>query len=123
MGKLYVVPTPVGNLEDITLRALKLLKECDLILAEDTRTSGFLLKHFGIETHMQSHHKFNEHQSAMHMAERMKGGETMALISHSGNLRPRFPAGERVHTGGSSGGMPSGSNRFCPGTGGIRVAQ
>lgn len=84
MGKLYVVPTPIGNLEDITLRALKLLKECDLILAEDTRTSGFLLKHFGIETHMQSHHKFNEHQTAAHMAERLKGGETVALISDAG---------------------------------------
>lgn len=84
MGKLYVVPTPVGNLEDITLRALKLLKECDLILAEDTRTSGFLLKHFGIETRMQSHHKFNEHQTAAHMAERLKGGETIALISDAG---------------------------------------
>jgi 16S rRNA (cytidine1402-2'-O)-methyltransferase len=84
MGKLYVVPTPVGNLEDITLRALKLLKECDLILAEDTRTSGFLLKHFGVETRMQSHHKFNEHQTAAHMAERLKGGETIALISDAG---------------------------------------
>ncbi|MBK5195868.1 MAG: 16S rRNA (cytidine(1402)-2'-O)-methyltransferase [Proteiniphilum sp.] len=84
MGKLYVVPTPVGNLEDITLRALKLLKECDLILAEDTRTSGFLLKHFGIETRMQSHHKFNGHQTAAHMAERLKGGETIALISDAG---------------------------------------
>jgi len=84
MGKLYVVPTPVGNLEDITLRALKLLKECDLILAEDTRTSGFLLKHFGIETRMQSHHKFNEHQTAAHMAERLKGGETIVLISDAG---------------------------------------
>jgi len=84
MGKLYVVPTPIGNLEDITLRALKLLKECDMILAEDTRTSGFLLKHFGIETRMQSHHKFNEHQRAAHMAERLKGGETVVLISDAG---------------------------------------
>ncbi|HCM20488.1 MAG TPA: 16S rRNA (cytidine(1402)-2'-O)-methyltransferase, partial [Porphyromonadaceae bacterium] len=60
MGKLIVVPTPVGNLEDITLRALNVLKTCERILAEDTRTSGVLLKHFGIETPMQSHHKFNE---------------------------------------------------------------
>lgn len=84
MGKLYVIPTPVGNLEDITLRALRLLKECDLILAEDTRTSGFLLKHYGIETRMQSHHKFNEHQTAAHVAERLKGEETIALISDAG---------------------------------------
>ena len=83
-GKLYVVPTPVGNLEDITLRALNLLKECDLILAEDTRTSGFLLKHFGIETRMQSHHKFNEHQTTADVVERMKAGERIALISDAG---------------------------------------
>jgi len=84
MGKLYLVPTPIGNLEDITLRALRVLKECDLILAEDTRTSHFLLKHYGIETKMQSHHKFNEHQSAAHLVERMKAGETIALISDAG---------------------------------------
>lgn len=84
MGKLYVVPTPVGNLEDITLRALKVLKECDIILAEDTRTSGFLLKHYGIDTHMQSHHKFNEHHTAAHVVERLKTGENIALISDAG---------------------------------------
>lgn len=84
MGKLYVVPTPIGNLEDITLRALSVLKKCDLILAEDTRTSGFLLKHFGIETRMQSHHKFNEHQTAEHIVERLRGEETIALISDAG---------------------------------------
>lgn len=84
MGKLYIVPTPIGNLEDITLRALSVLKKCDLILAEDTRTSGFLLKHFAIETPMQSHHKFNEHQTAERVAERLRGGETIALISDAG---------------------------------------
>lgn len=84
MGKLVVVPTPIGNLEDMTLRAINVLKSCDLILAEDTRTSGFLLKHFGIETRMQSHHKFNEHQTAIHIAERIKAGETIALISDAG---------------------------------------
>lgn len=84
MGKLYIVPTPVGNLEDITLRALSVLKKCDLILAEDTRTSGFLLKHFGIDTRMQSHHKFNEHQTAEHIVERLRGEETIALISDAG---------------------------------------
>ena len=83
-GKLYVVPTPVGNLEDITLRAINLLKECDLILAEDTRTSGFLLKHFGIGTPMQSHHKFNEHQTTADAVARMKEGERIALISDAG---------------------------------------
>ena len=62
MGKLYVVPTPVGNLEDMTFRAIRILKEADLILAEDTRTSGILLKHFEIKNAMQSHHKFNEHK-------------------------------------------------------------
>lgn len=84
MGKLVVVPTPVGNLEDMTLRAINVLKNCDLILAEDTRTTGFLLKHFGIETRMQSHHKFNEHQTAIHIAERIKAGETVALVSDAG---------------------------------------
>lgn len=84
MGKLFVVPTPVGNLEDITLRAINVLKDCDLILAEDTRTSSVLLKHLGIETRMQSHHKFNEHQTAEHIAERLKGGENIALISDAG---------------------------------------
>lgn len=81
---LYIVPTPVGNLEDITLRALRILKEADLILAEDTRTSGVLLKHFDIHNNMQSYHKFNEHQAVERLTERMKGGETMALISDAG---------------------------------------
>ncbi|WP_298652075.1 16S rRNA (cytidine(1402)-2'-O)-methyltransferase [uncultured Proteiniphilum sp.] len=84
MGKLYVVPTPIGNLEDITLRAIRILKECDLILAEDTRTSGILLKHFGIETRMQSHHKFNEHRTVAHVVERIKAGDHIALISDAG---------------------------------------
>ncbi|MDR2816911.1 MAG: 16S rRNA (cytidine(1402)-2'-O)-methyltransferase [Proteiniphilum sp.] len=84
MGKLYVVPTPIGNLEDMTLRAIRVLKECDLILAEDTRTSGILLKHFGIETRMQSHHKFNEHRTVAHVVERIKAGDRIALISDAG---------------------------------------
>lgn len=84
MGKLYVVPTPVGNLEDMTFRAVRILKEADLILAEDTRTSGILLKHFEIKNAMQSHHKFNEHQTVESVVNRMKTGETVALISDAG---------------------------------------
>lgn len=81
---LYIVPTPVGNLEDITLRALRVLKEADLILAEDTRTSGILLKHYDIHNHMQSYHKFNEHKTVEHLVERMKAGQTLALVSDAG---------------------------------------
>ena len=84
MGTLYLVPTPVGNLEDITLRALRILKEVDLVLAEDTRTSGMLLKHFDIQNRLMSHHKFNEHQTADAFAARMAAGETMALVSDAG---------------------------------------
>lgn len=84
MGKLYVVPTPIGNLEDITLRAINVLKQCDVILAEDTRTSSFLLKHYNIETRMQSYHKFNEHNTVYTLVQRLKGGETIALISDAG---------------------------------------
>ena len=84
MGKLYVVPTPVGNLDDMTFRAIKVLKEADLILAEDTRTSGILLKHFEIKNAMQSHHKFNEHRTVEALAPRIQAGETVALISDAG---------------------------------------
>ncbi len=84
MGKLFVVPTPIGNLEDITLRAIRVLKECDLILAEDTRTSGVLLKRYEVETAMQSHHMFNEHRATTALVKRMKGGERIALISDAG---------------------------------------
>ena len=83
-GKLYLVPTPIGNLEDITLRALRILKEVDLILAEDTRTSGHLLKHFEIDKKMISHHLHNEHASALAVVERLKAGENIALISDAG---------------------------------------
>lgn len=84
MGKLYVVPTPVGNMEDMTFRAIHVLKEADLILAEDTRTSGILLKHYEIKNAMQSHHKFNEHQTVESIVNRIKGGQTVALISDAG---------------------------------------
>lgn len=81
---LYVVPTPVGNLEDITLRALRVLKEVDLILAEDTRTSSVLLKHYDIHTPLRSHHKFNEHETSEQVAEEILAGRNVALISDAG---------------------------------------
>ena len=84
MGTLYIVPTPVGNMDDMTLRAIRTLREADLILAEDTRTSGILLKHHGIEGRMMSHHKFNEHATAAAVVERLKAGQTIALISDAG---------------------------------------
>ncbi len=84
MASLTVVPTPVGNLEDITIRALNVLRECDLILAEDTRTTSVLLKHFGISTPMLSHHKFNEHRTVEQLALRIAGGERVALVSDAG---------------------------------------
>lgn len=85
MGKLYLVPTPVGNLGDITLRALELLKSADLVLAEDTRTTGMLLKHYDIKARLQSHHKFNEHQTAEAVAERLAASdETVVLVSDAG---------------------------------------
>jgi len=83
-GKLFIVPTPVGNLDDMTFRAVSVLKEADLILAEDTRTSGVLLKHFDIHTPMRSHHKFNEHAEAPKIAERVLAGEKIALVSDAG---------------------------------------
>ena len=84
MSKLYLIPTPIGNLEDITLRALKLLKEVDIILAEDTRTSSKLLKHYDIHTPMQSYHLFNEHKVVDSWVQRIKGGTTIALITDAG---------------------------------------
>ncbi|WP_299105456.1 16S rRNA (cytidine(1402)-2'-O)-methyltransferase [uncultured Tenacibaculum sp.] len=84
MSKLYIVPTPIGNLEDITFRALTVLKEVDYILAEDTRTSGKLLKHFDITTPMQSHHMHNEHKTVDTVIKRLQSGETFALISDAG---------------------------------------
>ena len=84
MGTLYIVPTPVGNMEDMTMRAVRILKEADLVLAEDTRTSGILLKHFDIQNHLMSHHKFNEHGTSAGIVQRLKGGQTVALISDAG---------------------------------------
>ena len=84
MSLLYIVPTPVGNLEDITLRAIRILKEADLILAEDTRTTRVLMKHYDIKNQLMSHHKFNEHASAHGIVERLKAGQTIALVSDAG---------------------------------------
>ncbi len=84
MGILYIVPTPVGNMEDMTLRAIRILTEADVVLAEDTRTSGILLKHFDIKNHLLSHHKFNEHTASAPIVERLLAGQTVALISDAG---------------------------------------
>ena len=84
MARLYLVPTPIGNLEDITFRAVRILKEVDLILAEDTRTSFHLLRHYGIETKLASHHKFNEHKTVERIADQILGGDSIALISDAG---------------------------------------
>ena len=83
-GTLYIVPTPVGNLDDMTFRAIKVLKEVDFVLAEDTRTSGILLKHFDIDQKMRSHHKFNEHTTSTTLIDNLKAGESIALISDAG---------------------------------------
>jgi 16S rRNA (cytidine1402-2'-O)-methyltransferase len=82
--QLYIVPTPIGNLEDITLRALRILKEVDFILAEDTRTTGFLLKHHGIEKSLRSHHQFNEHKTIQNIVQQLQDGATIALVSDAG---------------------------------------
>jgi 16S rRNA (cytidine1402-2'-O)-methyltransferase len=82
--KLYIVPTPIGNLEDMTFRAVKVLREVDIILAEDTRKTLILLKHYSIQTHIESHHKFNEHKNIERIIERLSGGKTVALVSDAG---------------------------------------
>ncbi len=84
MAKLYVVPTPIGNLDDITVRAVKVLSEVDLILAEDTRTTSFLLRHLGIDKKPVSHHKFNEHATVQLIASRIESGQSVALVSDAG---------------------------------------
>lgn len=84
MSKLYIVPTPIGNLEDITFRAVRVLKEADLILAEDTRTSSHLLRHYEIATKLASHHKFNEHKTVERIADQILAGDSVALISDAG---------------------------------------
>ena len=109
MGILYLVPTPVGNMEDMTMRAIRLLKEADVILCEDTRTSGILLKHFEIEgKKLMAHHKFNEHGTSNGVVERLKAGQTICLITDAGTpgisdpgfylVREAVAAGITVHT-------------------------
>jgi 16S rRNA (cytidine1402-2'-O)-methyltransferase len=83
-GKLYIVPTPIGNLEDMTFRAVRILKEAELVLVEDTRVSGRLLSHYGIQAKMTSHHKFNEHATVQRIAEKLESGLDVALISDAG---------------------------------------
>ena len=102
-GKLFIVPTPVGNLEDMTMRAIRILNEADLILAEDTRTSSVLLKHYGIQTPMKSHHKFNEHATAGLVKERILSGANVALISDAGTPGISDPGFLLVRTGAEEG--------------------
>ena len=108
MAKLYIVPTPIGNLDDITLRAVNVLRDVDFILAEDTRTTSFLLKHLGIEKKLYSHHKFNEHATVKMVAESIAAGRNAALVSDAGTpgisdpgfllVRPCVEAGIEVET-------------------------
>ena len=113
MGTLYIVPTPVGNMEDMTLRAIRVLKEADLVLAEDTRTSGILFKHFDIK----NHHKFNEHGTATRIVERLKAGQTIALVSDAGTPGISDPgfylAREAAHAGITVQTLP-GATAFVP---------
>ena len=134
MGLLYVVPTPVGNLEDMTLRAVRILREADLILAEDTRTSGVLLKHFEIKNHLMSHHKFNEHGTSAAIVERLKAGATVALISDAGTpgisdpgfflVREAVNAGVEVQClPGATAFVPALVSSDCPATGSASKAS
>ena len=117
MGTLYIVPTPVGNMEDMTLRAVRVLKEADLVLAEDTRTSGILFKHFDIKNHLMAHHKFNEHGTATGIVERLKAGQTIALVSDAGTPGISDPgfylAREAAHAGITVQTLP-GATAFVP---------
>ena len=113
MAKLTVVPTPVGNLEDMTFRAIRVLKEADLILAEDTRTTGILLKHFEIQNKMQSHHKFNEH----------KTGEQIAARRYAGHLRSGIHVGEGMCSPRGRRRVPARSYGFRARLGSVRITQ
>lgn len=117
MGTLYIVPTPVGNMEDMTLRAIRVLKEADLVLAEDTRTSGILFKYFDIKNHLMAHHKFNEHGTATGIVERLKAGQAIALVSDAGTPGISDPgfylAREAAHAGITVQTLP-GATAFVP---------
>ena len=114
---LYLVPTPIGNLEDITLRAIRIMKEANIILAEDTRTSGKLLKHYEISTKMESYHKFNEHKAIDRLLERMHRGEQFALISDAGTPAisdPGYLLSKAVLDAGLKLEVLPGANAFVP---------
>lgn len=119
MGILYIVPTPVGNMEDMTFRAVRILKEVDLILAEDTRTSGILLKHYEIKNSLLSHHKFNEHGTSASVVSRLLAGENVALISDAGtpgHQRSGLLPGSRGCQGWGRGAVPAWGNGIRAGT-------
>jgi len=99
MARLYIVPTPIGNLDDITLRAVRVLREVDFILAEDTRTTSFLLRHLGIEKKLYSHHKFNEHATVRMVADEIAAGRSAALVSDAGTPGISDPGFLLVRTG------------------------
>lgn len=120
MGTLYLVPTPVGNLEDMTFRAIRILREADMVLCEDTRTSSVLLKHFEVQNRLVAHHKFNEHGTAAGLVERLKAGAVIALVSDAGTpgiSDPGFLFGPRGHSRWRYGSDPSGSHGLCSGLG------
>lgn len=117
MGVLYIVPTPVGNMEDMTFRAVRILKEVDMVLCEDTRTSGILLKHYEVKNQLMSHHKFNEHQTSSGIVDRIKAGMNVALISDAGTPGISDPGfflvREAVHEGIEVQTLP-GQRLLCP---------
>lgn len=120
MGKLFLVPTPIGNLDDITLRAIKVLSSADIVLAEDTRTTQVLLKHLGLDKKLWSHHKFNEHAAVESVAATIAAGETVALVSDgrdTGNFRSRVPVGAHLSRTWHRSGNSSRCDGFCPGAG------
>ena len=112
---LYLVPTPIGNLKDITLRALEVLKYVDLIIAEDTRTSSNLLNHYQITKPLSPYHQHNEHKVLQHLVNQLLEGKKIALVTDAGTryFRSRFFISERVYKNWGEGGMPTRRNRFC----------